>query len=446
MHIAHFTNAYHPVVNGVVRSVAAFRNAQTELGHTVFVFAQHADKHKDVDPFIFRYPAFKLPGPVDFPATIPVSPFVDWLLPSLKLDILHTHHPFLLGQAAAAKAKELNRPLVYTFHTQYSEYTHYFPIPAETIQEFVKDAIENWLSDFMEKCHHIIVPTESMKRVVVNAFGLERGVTAIPTGIDLEPFQEADGAAVRSQEVWEQDRVVISVGRLAPEKNFETLLNAVARVHEIIPQLRLVLIGDGPSRKSLQKLAASLGIADRVTFTGKIPFEQVPAYLKAADLFGFASITETQGLVTMEAMAAGLPVVAVEATGTEDVLEHDVQGLMTENNADALAVGLERVLSDKELAERYRQGALKKAKALDIRHQAERMAEVYKQAIEDKNASRRVVVTNKKRLFRLRDSNLEFSQLSLRSMGRRVRRTIQLGTGRLVAEGERLLSDISDQS
>ena len=123
MHIAQFTNLYLPVVNGVVRSVHSFREELTRKGHNVFIFAQEAD-YQDQEPFIFRYPSLNFPIGVDIRTVIPISPFIENLLPKLKLDVVHTHHPVLLGQTAAAKAKELDLPLVFTFHTQYREYTH----------------------------------------------------------------------------------------------------------------------------------------------------------------------------------------------------------------------------------------------------------------------------------------------------------------------------------
>ena len=133
LHIGHFTNFYHPVVNGVVRSVSAFRQGLTELGHNAFVFAQHSPDYVDEEPFIFRYPAVNLPLPIDVPAAIPISPsFV---------------------------------PLVFTFHTRYRDYTHYFPLPQEAVQEFVKSAITTWLAEYMEKCHHIVVPSNSFKEI-----------------------------------------------------------------------------------------------------------------------------------------------------------------------------------------------------------------------------------------------------------------------------------------
>ena len=391
MHIAFFTNYYHPIVNGVVRSVSSFRETLMKQGHNVFVFAQSDNDYKDNEPFIFRYPSLPLPLG-DISAAIPVSPFVDQLLPILKLDVIHTHHPILLGQTAARKAAELGLPLVFTFHTQYWEYTHYIPFPQEAIQEFLKNAVHKWLKDFMQKCQHIIIPSESMKDFLVREYGLEERYTVVPTGTNLEPFLAADGKSLRQEKGWQDETILISVGRLAAEKNWETLLQAFAKVYSEHPDVRLILIGDGPARESLQTLATELGIAERVTFTGSLPFEEVPAYLKAADVFSFASITETQGLVTIEAMAAGLPVVSVDGSGTRDIVEHGKQGFLVENDADALANGLNQLLSDPGQMKRFRHNALKKAKTFDVDLLSKQMISVYEQAIQDKKADQYVTL------------------------------------------------------
>jgi len=144
-----------------------------------------------------------------------------------------------------------------------------------------------------------------------------------------------------------------------------------------------------------------LGIAERVEFTGKIPFADVPSYLKAADLFCFASITETQGLVTMEALAAELPVVAVEATGTSDVIEHGRQGLLTDNDSDALAQAILQVLADEALWQRFKEAAAARAKEFDMLRQAEKLVAVYHQAIEDQQADRLVRVDKQKQIFQM---------------------------------------------
>jgi 1,2-diacylglycerol 3-alpha-glucosyltransferase len=383
LHIAFFTNFYHPIVNGVVRSVASFRENLMEHGHNVFVFAQSDGSYQDKEPFIFRYPSLPLPLG-DLSAAIPVSPFVDQLLPALKLDVIHTHHPILLGQTAARKAAEFGLPLIFTFHTQYWEYTHYVPFPQEAIQEFLKNAVHKWLRDFVQKCQHVILPSESMKDYLVREYGLEERYTVVPTGTNLEPFLHADGETLRKEKGWQDETVLISVGRLAPEKNWETLVQAFAKVDPAHSNLRLVLIGDGPARESLQTLAAELGIADRLTFTGSVPFDEVPAYLKAADAFIFASVTETQGLVTIEAMAAGLPAVAVDGSGTRDIVEHGKEGFLVENDSNALAEGIHKLLSNPRQLKHFSHNALRKAKTFDVNQLSKQLLSVYEQAIQDK--------------------------------------------------------------
>lgn len=391
MHIAHFTNLYLPFVNGVVRSIHTFREGLTRKGHNVFVFAQEADYH-DTEPFIFRYPSLNLPIGVDIPAAIPISPFIDNLLPKVKLDVIHTHHPVLLGQTAAAKAQELNLPLVFTFHTQYREYTHYFPFSQETVQNFLKDAVDRWLRDFMRRCQHIIIPSESMRETLTRDYGLKNHFTVIPTGINLELFNQTNREKLRIKKRWSQDIVMMSVGRLAPEKNWPVLFRAVSLVLKNHPQFRFVLIGDGPDRKTLEDLAKELGIKRQVTFTGQLHFSEIPTYLEAADLFGFASITETQGLVTLEAMAARLPIVAVSANGAQDLVQHGRQGYLVKNSPEALASAIGKLLTHPEKMRQFGEAAYKKAQTFHIDPMTEKLLAVYEQAIHDKKKNRFVKI------------------------------------------------------
>jgi glycosyltransferase involved in cell wall biosynthesis len=153
-------------------------------------------------------------------------------------------------------------------------------------------------------------------------------------------------------------------------------------VIQSMPEVRLVIAGDGEERASLEELASQLGIRPRVEFTGKVGFDDMPAYLKAADLFCFASVTETQGLVTLEALAAGLPVVAVDASGTRDVVENDREGLLTANDSQALSQALLSVLKDEDLRIRYKQAASDKAGQFSIEKQARELLGVYETAAE----------------------------------------------------------------
>ncbi|MCO6452412.1 MAG: glycosyltransferase [Caldilineales bacterium] len=395
MRIAHFTNTYKPNINGVVRSVSTYREALSRMGHQVFVLAQRSPKYKEEDPFVFRYPAVKIPG-FDYSAPMPTSRFVDKLLPPLKLDIIHSNHPTLLGDAAAHQAERLSIPLIFTFHTRYVEYAagyaEYVPFAKAFMEERVVDA----LAKYLERCHHVITPSDSIKEMLANYAGITDRVTTIPTGIDVQRFQSGDGGLIRQKYDLEQATVLVSVSRLADEKNVKTLLRAAASVMKSNSAVWLLLIGDGPQRKDLEGLAESLGIARRVIFTGLIPFDEVPNYLHAGDVFCYASITETQGLVTVEAMAAGLPIVAVGASGTSDEVSDGREGLLTANDPDTLAQAIGRVLDDRALYERLRATAAEKAHNLDMMVQAERMLGVYETAIADHRANRRIRVDRRR--------------------------------------------------
>jgi glycosyltransferase involved in cell wall biosynthesis len=265
----------------------------------------------------------------------------------------------------------------------------------------IKDTIDRIISDYMRRGQHIIVPSESMRQLLATEYGVTERVTVVPTGIDLQPYQTADGQAIRQKHGWGQDKVLISVGRLAKEKNWQILVAAAFQVMKRYKNVRLVIIGEGDERKTLERHVQKAGLGNRVEFTGRLSFNQVPAYLKAADLFCFASVTETQGLVTMEAMAAGLPVVAVDATGTRDEVGHGQEGLLTTNDSDALAQAIEQVISDETLLARFRQAVKEKARSFDAMAQAKRLVAVYEEAKADKKANQSVSVGKYKPMFKL---------------------------------------------
>ncbi len=382
MHIAFYTNAYHPTISGVVTSVSSYRKALSDMGHNVFIFTPNVENYVDQEPFVFRYPSIEIPQFPDLPLVIPISSAFEHILPSLKLDVIHSHHPVLLGRTASREAEKLNIPLVFTFHTRYREYSHYISLN----QQFVKDQIDNWLCDYLGKVHHIVVPSESMRRLLESEYGFSRQVTTIPTGIDFSLFDRSKRDALREKFGWGTDIVLISVGRLEIEKNWDILIKAAAQVILKHSDVRLVILGEGSEHEDMIKLTKKLGIADKVEFTGKIEMEVVPNYLVAADVFCFASVTETQGLATIEAMAAGLPVAAVDASGTSDAFEDGKQGFLTPNDSSALADGIEKLVSDKDLRNNMGKSARLKARDFDINFQARKLISVYEIAIESARA------------------------------------------------------------
>ena len=387
MHIGFYTNAYSPTISGVVRSVGSFRKALTELGHNVFIFSPQTEDYEDDEPFIFRYPSLDIPQFPDLPFVIPISSSIDHILPSLKMDVIHSHHPVLLGQTAAHNSSKYNLPLVFTFHSRYWEYSRY---AGSFGQDFIKDQIDNILCEYLQKCHHIITPSDSLRQILFDEYGFKEQVTTIPTGIDVAQFESLNRHIERQKRKWGDDIVLISAGRLAVEKNWDTLMEAAALVMLKTPNVRLVLLGDGSERKKLHKKAKTLGINGRVEMPGGIDLDQVGNYLVAADIFCFASVAEAQGLVTLEAMAAGLPVAAVDGSGTRDVLEDGVQGFMTANGAEALGQGIEKLVADQELRSKMGQAARKRAREFDIVNQARKLLDVYAIAQESARQGKKI--------------------------------------------------------
>lgn len=403
LRVGMFTNVYLPTTNGVVVSVESFRKALTKLGHDVFIFGPDSGDIEDRAPYIFRYPALELPLQ-KYPLALPVSPYIDHLLKNLKPQVLHANHPALLGRVAEQKAQELDLPLVYTYHTKYADYAHYVdPLPKENVKEF----IDHWLSLFMSKCHHVVVPSESIKKMLEETYGTIEHVSVVPTGIEMEKFAKYSRKQAQEELGWDDSkRRLVSIGRLAKEKSFDILLQAFAKLEK--PDTELVIIGSGDEEDNLKDLASDLGVANRVLFTGLVPFERVPIYLAASDLFCFASVTETQGLVTLEAMAAGLPVAAVEASGTREAVSPDCS-ILTKHDAADLAKGMREML-ERDNLEELSELARKRASCFSAIEQGKVMAGVYEKAIEN-HANGNHVLKTKERIQNRWQEFLSFFRL-----------------------------------
>lgn len=384
MRIGIFSNAYKPEISGVVQSISTFRDELVRRGHAVYIFAPEAAHYEDDDYGIFRYPAIRLPASVNFPLGIPVSPFIDWVVPRLKLDILHSQHPILIGEEAITFAKTLNLPHVFTHHTQYLEYSHYIPFNQNIVKTLTREVVRAYLARSVK----IIAPTESIKAQLADQYpGQKERLAVLPSPIDPERFRgpTINPHPIRQKHHLEDKFTFVSVARLTPEKSFDKLLNAFAIGTANHPKARLMIVGDGTSKKDLIKLAEKLEIASKVIFTGAVEFHEVPNHLAACNAFAFASSSETQGLVMAEGMAAGLPVVAVDAPGNRDVVIDDVNGLLVTNTVDDLAEGMKRLIESTSLCRRLAEGAAETAEAYSAATLTHQLVDLYQDAIDKFN-------------------------------------------------------------
>ena len=332
MRVALFTNNYLPFRGGVTTSVETLRAGLAARGHQAWIFAPAARDAAD-PPFVFRYPSIPAPTYPGFAVPVPGSPRLARLARGLRPDVVHVQHPFLLGGTGRRLARRLGVPLVFTYHTRYEKYAHYIPLP----ERLVAALAVRLACRFADRADLVVAPSSAIADTL-RARGVRGAITVIPTGVPLDLFRPGPPAAARTAVGLAPDRLVcLYVGRLDREKSVERVIEAFAVIAGALPNAELLLIGQGSHAEALRRRATASPAADRIRLVGSQARESLPAFYQAADLFLFASETETQGLVLAEAHACGLPAVAVRASGVEEVVVDGETGLLTKPAAQDLA-------------------------------------------------------------------------------------------------------------
>ncbi len=376
MKIAMFTNTYLPHVGGVARSVKTLEDACRREGHEVRVIAPEFEGSED-SPDVLRVPAIQHFNGSDFSVQLPVPNIIREFMDGFRPDLIHSHHPFLLGDAALREAWKMRLPIVFTHHTLYERYTHYVPLDSPAL----KRVAVQLATEYCNLCDQIIAPSESIERLL-----LDRGVTTpvrtIPTGIDTGFFAAGNGARFRQQSgIPPEAKVIGHVGRLAREKNLLFIAEAVAACLKEDPGAVLLLVGDGDARvEMLAYLHNKVGQA-RVFYAGKQTGQNLADAYAAMDWFVFASQTETQGLVLAEAMAAGKPVVALDGPGVREIMRHEENGLMLAGDATPgeFAAALTGLINDAGLSQQCSEQARQSAEAYSTERCTRRMLECYQE-------------------------------------------------------------------
>lgn len=340
MNILMLTNTFTPHVGGVARSVEGFAGAYRAQGHRVLVVAPIFENVADSGPEVIRVPALQHFNGSDFSVVLPIPGYLNAKVAAFSPDVVHAHHPFLLGSTAMRLAQMEQVPLVFTHHTMYEQYTHYVPGDCSAMQRFVVHLSTNYAN----LCDAVFAPSESVAKVLA-----ERGVTVpvhvVPTGVDTERFATGDGAGFRRRlGIGPEAFVVGHVGRLAPEKNLPYLARAVCQFlsGKNGGNRHFLLAGEGPSLDEICRIFDQAGVRDRMHKIGVMPHKELADAYHAMDVFAFASQSETQGMVLTEAMAAGVPVVAVDAPGVREVVTDKQNGrLLHTQEIDTFADALD---------------------------------------------------------------------------------------------------------
>lgn len=362
MNIAMFTNNYKPFIGGVPISIERLAEGLRSLGHNVTVFAPEPDRKLPGEPEedVVRFKVMYRKSDRGMTLGNCFDKKIGMCFREGKFDVIHVHHPVLVGQAALYLGKKYNIPVAYTYHTRYEEYLHHFKFyeamasgeyPVSRIARYGREVlVPALITGFSNKCDLVFAPTSTMREHLLKQ-GTKTRIAVLPTGLDPVSFQsdQTHSAGIRSLYGNGCPYLFATTARLEKEKNLDFLLCGTARLKGILGEnFRLMVIGDGTERNRLEALAESLGISRQIVFTGKIENTQVRHYLNAADAFLFASRSETQGIVLLEAMAAGCPVAAVRASGVVDVVRQGINGYMTEEDPDAFAAAAARLVLERD--------------------------------------------------------------------------------------------------
>lgn len=347
MKIALVTDTYFPRVNGVAASIRTFAAEFGKLGHEVHIFApEYPQKFDDGGLVVHRFPSsYLFLSPEDRLPRPKKAPDLIRRLVSERFDVVHTQTPFTIGQAAVSWARDSGALLVHTYHTLFSSYIeHYFPwFP----RQFSQKLTGCYSRRYCDRCDLVIAPSNSMASVL-EAYRIKTPIEVIPTGINLDLFTGKDPNRFRREiGVEGDDRLLLFMGRVAGEKNIDFLLRVVRMLQSRSSKIKLVIAGEGPAKPRLERLAIKLGLGSTVIFLGYLTKTDWRDCYAAADLFVFGSITETQGLVVTEAMAAGTPVVAVGRMGVKDVMASGRGGVLTNFDEREFAAAVWRMLSDR---------------------------------------------------------------------------------------------------
>lgn len=373
-----FTNNYLPFIGGVPISIARLRQGLTDLGHDVRVVAPCYQQVTDHEQSIIRVRSLL---PIGRKTVFRLANIYSWRLwrsvRAFKPDLIHVHHPFWLGSLGLWLAKGLRVPVVYTYHTRLEHYSHYVPLPGPLFRNLV---CHSMVKRFANRCDAVIVPTESAEDYL-RIIGVKRPIFVEPTGIDFASFQSVTSseiAALRQQHELGSEKILLSISRLSKEKNIDFVLDGIQQLRlKIDVPFKLLMIGDGPERVRLRSRLECEGLAEHVVLVGSVSPQDIAVYCSMADLFVFASVSETQGMVILEAMAAGLPVVAVRSSGINDIIENGANGFKTPQDHGLWSEKIATLLRQKSVRRLMAANAKRTAADHSIERFSQRVCNVY---------------------------------------------------------------------
>ncbi len=386
--IAMFTDNYFPFIGGVPISIRRLAKALRNRGNQVVIFApKYPQPYKDEEEIVrCKLLYYHKKGQFNFACVNVFSPEIEMAFCQYSFDIIHVHHPFLMGRKGVSLGKKYHIPVVFTYHTRIDQYAENIPILKMVFKNILSHKM---VQKFAQKCNGIIAPTKSAKEYLAN-IGVSRNKVVLPTGVDSDALQQMNQGRIheiKMQYAPNGERLLCSASRLAVEKNISFLLYGLKLVKEKtdIP-FRCLMLGDGPDRENIKKQIEKLQLTNDVVLTGTINPSDMATYFRAVDIFVFSSLSETQGMVLLEAMAGGCPAVSVRSSGTDDVIQEGFNGFKTLEEPTLWADKVVYLLENDEIRDEMSRNATSFAMNYTEEKIANRVEAFYKKTIVETKA------------------------------------------------------------
>lgn len=382
MNILFLSDVYFPRINGVSTSIHTLRAQLVETGHHVHLVAPDYFSPSEDESWITRMPSHYLPfDPED--RLMRYGKALDYCSVRLRndFDLIHVHTPFAAHYLGLRLAKRYGIPCVETYHTFFEDYLHhYLPVLPKPLLRMVARNLSRRQCNAMDA---VVAPSQPMLDAL-RGYGVKAQAEIIPTGLEEHSFIPGDGATFRQRYDIPLDRpMLLFVGRVAHEKNIGFLLRMTARLKQSCPEILLVIAGEGPALEAVRSETFALGLQNNIRFIGYLDRKtELNDCYRAADVFVFSSLTETQGLVLLEAMAQGVPVVAIAEMGTRSVLREGDGAFIAPLDEDGFAARVKQLVAGPALRRRLGEAARAYAKQWSAASMAERMVNFYRNVVQ----------------------------------------------------------------
>ncbi len=380
LRIGLFTDTYAPQVNGVSISLQLVSAGLTKRGHQVTIFAPRFPGYEDDQAGVVRLPSLKYLNDPPIYVAVLGTPRSTWSLTRKHFDVLHAHSPLSVGLLAYLTASTKNLPLIYTYHTSITDYTHYLKFIGGT--GVIRHGARWFSTASTNLGSQIVVPSPKFHRLLLEQ-KVRKPIHTIPNGIDLSNFKAAKNpGSLRNRLGIKSDApILLSVGRMDPEKHLDFLVDAFALLAETHSDAVLVFAGDGGARKGLEEKVSGMHLKDRIHFLGMVNRPDIPDILHDATIFLSASTTEVHPISVIEAIASGLPLVAVKDEAFEGMIENDQNGYQVPLDVKVYSQTLSDLLADKAKLERFGKKSTELSEKFSIEGQVKALEQLYFEAI-----------------------------------------------------------------